>query len=340
MKFNDKLAQLRKEKGLSQEELGSRLNVTRQTVSKWELGLSKPDTDKLLEICKILDVDIKEIIDDNTEVSKNENKVTSTPSDLKPRKWLLIVLIIVEIIIAVIFLNKIVTHFQNKKSNGDSWGIFNVFKKDNLFKDISKESFNNSLEMYNGTQPLMFVSNLLDEIVTINKKNSDHQVTVVYNDIKTTKESEIKKIKRSFKEDDQVEVSFDYNNGYITKATLELITDDSSNNSTENDANNLLEDTMTNAINTTSSLTTAEFNGVLEMYSGTSFGQSVSVLLDNVINSNKKNPDHQINVVYNSFNTTDENEIRNMKSKFGTFDRYEVILDYDEAGYINQITIR
>lgn len=283
MKFNDKLAQLRKEKGLSQEELGSRLNVTRQTVSKWELGLSKPDTDKLLEICKILDVDIKEIIDDNTEVSKNENKVTSTPSDLKPRKWLLIVLIIVEIIIAVMFLNK---------------------------------------------------------IVTINKKNPDHQVTVVYNDIKTTKESEIKKIKRSFKEDDQVEVSFDYNNGYITKATLELITDDSSNNSTENDANNLLEDTMTNAINTTSSLTTAEFNGVLEMYSGTSFGQSVSVLLDNVINSNKKNPDHQINVVYNSFNTTDENEIRNMKSKFGTFDRYEVILDYDEAGYINQITIR
>lgn len=38
MKFNEKLIQLRKKEGLSQEELGYKLNVTRQTVSKWELG--------------------------------------------------------------------------------------------------------------------------------------------------------------------------------------------------------------------------------------------------------------------------------------------------------------
>ena len=39
MKFNEKLIKLRKAAGLSQEELGNRLDVARQTVSKWELGL-------------------------------------------------------------------------------------------------------------------------------------------------------------------------------------------------------------------------------------------------------------------------------------------------------------
>ena len=40
MKFNEKIISLRKKKGLSQEELGQELQVSRQTVSKWESGLS------------------------------------------------------------------------------------------------------------------------------------------------------------------------------------------------------------------------------------------------------------------------------------------------------------
>ena len=40
MNFNEKLISLRKSKGLSQEELGSELNVSRQTISKWEKGVS------------------------------------------------------------------------------------------------------------------------------------------------------------------------------------------------------------------------------------------------------------------------------------------------------------
>ena len=43
MKFNEKLINLRKKAGLSQEELGYKLNVTRQTVSKWELGQTTPE---------------------------------------------------------------------------------------------------------------------------------------------------------------------------------------------------------------------------------------------------------------------------------------------------------
>ena len=41
MEFNNKLYNLRKQKGLSQEEIANRLNVSRQTISKWELGVSQ-----------------------------------------------------------------------------------------------------------------------------------------------------------------------------------------------------------------------------------------------------------------------------------------------------------
>lgn len=41
MEFNNRLYQLRKQRGFSQEELASRLNVSRQTVSKWEIGVSQ-----------------------------------------------------------------------------------------------------------------------------------------------------------------------------------------------------------------------------------------------------------------------------------------------------------
>lgn len=41
MEFHNKLYNLRKQKGLSQEELANRLNVSRQTISKWEVGVSQ-----------------------------------------------------------------------------------------------------------------------------------------------------------------------------------------------------------------------------------------------------------------------------------------------------------
>ena len=50
MRFDEKLIHLRKKNMLSQEGLAEKLNVTRQTVSKWELGQTKPDMDKLVDI--------------------------------------------------------------------------------------------------------------------------------------------------------------------------------------------------------------------------------------------------------------------------------------------------
>lgn len=50
--FQDNLKALRKKKGITQEELAARLNVVRQTVSKWEKGLSVPDSELLIKLAE------------------------------------------------------------------------------------------------------------------------------------------------------------------------------------------------------------------------------------------------------------------------------------------------
>jgi len=56
MMLNEKIHRLRKGKGLSQEELASQLTVSRQAISKWELGESVPDTENVVQLSKIFGV--------------------------------------------------------------------------------------------------------------------------------------------------------------------------------------------------------------------------------------------------------------------------------------------
>lgn len=56
--LNENIKMLRKSKGLSQEELAVKLNVVRQTISKWENGLSVPDSDMLISISEALDTSV------------------------------------------------------------------------------------------------------------------------------------------------------------------------------------------------------------------------------------------------------------------------------------------
>ena len=74
MEFNNKLYELRKQKGFSQEELANRLNVSRQTISKWEVGESTPDMEKLVAISDLFEVSLDELI-------KNEKPKPEGPSE-------------------------------------------------------------------------------------------------------------------------------------------------------------------------------------------------------------------------------------------------------------------
>ncbi len=67
MTFQEKLISLRKQKGWSQEELGERLSVTRQTVSKWETGQTTPEMYKLKELSRIFGVSIDALLDEESD---------------------------------------------------------------------------------------------------------------------------------------------------------------------------------------------------------------------------------------------------------------------------------
>ena len=63
---------LRKQKGLSQDELSIKLNVVRQTVSKWEQGLSVPDAEMLVSISEVFDIPVSVLLGENIKESKDE----------------------------------------------------------------------------------------------------------------------------------------------------------------------------------------------------------------------------------------------------------------------------
>ncbi|MGN1371590.1 MAG: helix-turn-helix domain-containing protein [Candidatus Coprovivens sp.] len=65
MNLADNLKKIRKDNNLSQEQLAERLGVSRQSVSKWESGLSYPEMDKVLQICKLFNLNINELINED-----------------------------------------------------------------------------------------------------------------------------------------------------------------------------------------------------------------------------------------------------------------------------------
>ena len=73
--LNENLRAIRKSKGLSQEELAIKLNVVRQTISKWEQGLSVPDSDMLISIAEVLETPVSTLL--------GETVAEATSDDLK-----------------------------------------------------------------------------------------------------------------------------------------------------------------------------------------------------------------------------------------------------------------
>lgn len=75
MNLGERLYELRKSKNLSQEEVADKLNVTRQTVSKWETNQSTPDFDKIVPLSELFEIGVEELITGNKKESeevKNE----------------------------------------------------------------------------------------------------------------------------------------------------------------------------------------------------------------------------------------------------------------------------
>ena len=311
MNFGDKLSKFRKEKGLSQEGLAEKLEVTRQTVSKWELGQTKPDTDMLVKIADVLGVDVSSLIVSEEEATKKETSKGYDVDETKPRTWLLVLLIILALVLSVVLINKVVIDKKAKADDGNR-GIFNIFKGFMPDVNVTKKAFNFYYEAETGTQWGSSVNSVLDSVITNNKTN-DRKITVVYNEVSTDDPTEIKNLKSNFDEWTDYEVSVDYDDdGYVNKITIE----DSNSKSNIDD-----------------------FNRAFEFYGGDQMGMIVKKLLTDVASNNEKNS-RKVTVVYGETTVSEPEEIRNLKSSFDEWTKYEVVFAYDEIGYINQVTIR
>ena len=77
MNLSENLKKIRKENNLSQEQLAEKLSVSRQSVSKWESGQAYPEMDKVLQLCKLFNVSVDDLL--NQDVSElNNNKTAKT----------------------------------------------------------------------------------------------------------------------------------------------------------------------------------------------------------------------------------------------------------------------
>lgn len=91
--FNENLKTIRKSKGFTQEELAIKINVVRQTVSKWEKGLSVPDADALQRIAEVLDVGVEELLGAQVQTETDKNEIAEQLSRIneqlviKNRRW-------------------------------------------------------------------------------------------------------------------------------------------------------------------------------------------------------------------------------------------------------------
>ena len=109
--FSENLKILRKQKGLTQETLAIKLHITRQTISKWEKGLSVPDTEQLVRLAEVLEVPITQLLGQKVADTTNENEVAEYLAQIaeqlaiKNRRTKLVVKIVVGILVAFVIAN-------------------------------------------------------------------------------------------------------------------------------------------------------------------------------------------------------------------------------------------
>lgn len=109
MDLGSKILELRKKQQLSQEKLGEKVGVTRQTISNWELNETLPDTKQLIALSQALLISIDELVGNNTQnlleqkVEKVEEKITTNNNLTK----LIIALIILVALLLIIFVSAV-----------------------------------------------------------------------------------------------------------------------------------------------------------------------------------------------------------------------------------------
>ena len=132
MALSQNILDYRKKNGLSQEELGDKVNVTRQTISNWELGETSPNPEQLKLLSKVLNVSIDELVDNDLEnvilkkVKLTEKQTKSIKKILKGILIGFIALLVIDIVAFIICFTNKIGPFKESKSNKPTYVIQEV----------------------------------------------------------------------------------------------------------------------------------------------------------------------------------------------------------------------
>lgn len=155
MKLHEKLYQLRKEKGLTQAELAERLEVSRQSVSNWEVGTTTPSTKRLRDLSQLYDVPLDYLLNEDSsekqeetplkeEISpeaKDNDKVTEPaserPQEGRKRLWIAVV-IVLGVVLLVLSVAAVVHRFDNKE-DGDKVILLNEWSEGEIDLDSGND---------------------------------------------------------------------------------------------------------------------------------------------------------------------------------------------------------
>ena len=138
--LKDNLKTLRKNKGLSQEELSVKLHVVRQTISKWESGLSVPDAEMLINISELFETPVSEILGENIEKKEKDDlkiiseklevineQLSNYQKEKRKKKNRVLIIIDISIILLFVLLAILDRPYQTWDYSITEWAILGTF---------------------------------------------------------------------------------------------------------------------------------------------------------------------------------------------------------------------
>lgn len=205
MSIGDKLKILRKQKGISQQELASYLNISRQTISKFEHDLSLPDMNLMIKICEYYHISVNELLgiqeNDNNSITDlyEQIQVVSLNIQRSNRKvriinMILIIIAVISLCLSLFVVNKLHNYDLLIQGISQSHSSFNKYinivnNDNNLFDSVNQDTYMKA-EKYD----------LNKQTVTLNYQfclrnyTKNTQVKISFEDYDQKKEYKLKKI--------------------------------------------------------------------------------------------------------------------------------------------------
>lgn len=146
MNLGNKILELRKKNNFSQEELAEKLNVTRQTISNWELNETVPDIRQAKEISKIFQVSLDELVDNDVKsvlVEKISNTEKLSGIVIKILKWIGIAFITMLIIDVIVFILFVFVRKEPSSSNVKSATLSCTIENNDYLISIGSDGYFN-----------------------------------------------------------------------------------------------------------------------------------------------------------------------------------------------------